>query len=109
MGFQLGDHLIGVGVARAVEVSPAVLGKPAFGDAGELEQQHVPRLLALLQGAAEGGRVADRQDDEVIDAAGREGGQRPGQGGAPVMTDDVGLADLQVGQDRPDVPGQQGQ
>ena len=51
---QVGDHLIGVGVAGAAEISPVVVGQPAFGVAGELEQQHVPRLLALLQGAAEG-------------------------------------------------------
>src|SRR6266496_1931800 len=48
VGFQVGDHTVGVGVAcPGAEVGPVVLGQPAFGDAGELEQQHVPRFLAL--------------------------------------------------------------
>ncbi len=106
--FQIGDHLIGVGVARTAEVSPVVVGQPALGDAGELEQQHVPRLLALLQGAAEGDRVADGQDDEAVHAAGSEGGEHPGQAGAPVVADYMGRADVLLGEDRHDIPGQPG-
>ena len=53
--------------------------------------------------------MADGQHDQVVDAAGHEGGERPGQGRAPVVTDDVGPVDPHRGEDRRDVPGQQGQ
>src|SRR5258706_4900090 len=92
------NHFVGVGVAGpGPEVSPVVLGQPAFGDAGELEQQHVPGLLALLQRAAEGDGVADRQDDQVVDAARCDQCQLPGQGAAPVVTYQVSPGDVQVG------------
>ena len=66
---QVGDHAVGVGVAHPrSEVRPVVVGEPPLGDARELEQEHVPRPLPLLEsGAGERHRVADRQRDEVID------------------------------------------
>src|SRR5215471_21826113 len=95
-------------MAGPTEVGPVVVAQPAFGDAGKLEQEHVPRFLALLYGAAEGDRVADGQNDEVVYVVRRQGGQHPGQPGAPVVTDDVGPADPEVGEDRHDVTGQPG-
>src|SRR6266566_3802785 len=103
---QLGDHLVGVGVpGPGPEVVPVVLGQPPLGDAGELEQQHVPRLLTLPRRAAEGSRVPDGERDQMVHLAGHEGRERPGQRGTPVVAHHVGPLDPQVGQDRHDVPG----
>ncbi len=51
--------------------------------------------------------MAHGQDRQVVDVIGGEGGDGPGQGGAPVVTHDMGPAGAQFGEDRQDVPGQQ--
>jgi len=53
--------------------------------------------------------MTDGQHGQVVDAAGRQRGEPPGQGGAPVVADHVGPGDAEVGQDRRDVCGQQRQ
>ena len=53
------------------------LAAGALGEAGELEQQHVPRHPALLQRAQERRRVTDGQDGQVVDVAGRQEGDIP--------------------------------
>jgi hypothetical protein len=56
----------------------------------------------------ERGGVADGQRDQMVDAAGHERGEPPGEGCAPVVAHDMGLGDAEVGQDGQDVPGQEG-
>ena len=77
--------------AQARDVGEVVGRQPLLGDALELEQQHVPRLLALHDAdLAERRRMPDRQRSEVIDPVGHEARHRPRQRRAPVVTDDVG-------------------
>src|SRR5438045_2377258 len=76
------------------EVGPAVVGKPTLGDVMKLEQQHVPRLLALRESrAAERTRVADRQCDEVVDAVRNQRRDGPRDRRAPIMTDHMRALD----------------
>ena len=64
--------------APLAEVRPVVVESHCSAMSRELEQQHVPRLLALREaGARERRRVADRQRDEVVDAIGRERARSP--------------------------------
>ena len=51
--------------------------------------------------------MADRQGHQVVDTLGREGGEPPGQGGAPVVAHHVSPVDVQVRQDGQDVAGQE--
>ena len=72
---------------------------------GNWNSEHVPRFLACSDVRQEGARVADREGDQMVDFAGRKGGERPGQGGAPVVADYVGLSMSSVDQDRHDILG----
>ena len=63
-------------------------GEPVLGDVRELEEEHVPRLLVLLEAAGpEARRVAHREGDEMVDPIGRHRGEHPGHRGAPVVPD----------------------
>ena len=77
--------------APRAEVGPSVVRQPLLGDPGELEQQHVPRLLVLLEPArAHRRRMPYRQHDEMIDARSRQRSESPRQSRAPIVADDVG-------------------
>jgi hypothetical protein len=66
----------------------------------EQEEELVPRLLPLLDRRhPEGVRVADRQDDEPLHPLRDIRGERPGETGAPVVSDDVGSFDAESVED----------
>ena len=82
---------------HARKLAQSSLRQPLLGDALELEEQHVPRLLSLRPaGVAERRGMADGQGDQVVDTVGGERGDHPRQRGAPVVTDDVGPLDPEV-------------
>ena len=75
-------------------------GQPFLGDPLELEQEHVPRLLSLLQArCTKGERVADRERDEPVDPV-RRMSRGPGHRRAPVVSDDRGLLHADLVQNR---------
>ena len=79
--------------APVAQVGEVVGREPAFGDARELEQQHVPRLLALFPACGgERGRVADRQAGQAGDPFGRQCREYGADRTTPVVADDVGRA-----------------
>src|SRR5690606_28648278 len=79
------------------QVGEVVGGEPLLGHALELEEQHVPGLLALGEaGLAERDRVTHRQGGQAGHPLGSEGGGRPRQGRAPVVAHDVGLLGTDV-------------
>ena len=92
---------------QARQIGPVVVGQPLLGHAFELEQQHVPRLLALgVTGGDERGGVAHRQRHQVVDAVGQQRAERPRQRGTPVVAHDVGALDAQGVEDGHHVSGQ---
>ena len=94
---ERGRHRIGVGmVAPLPEVGPSVRTQPLLGDAGVLEEQHVPGLLPLEHaGGGERVRVADRKRDQMVDPLRCERRNGPGECRAPVVTDDVRAIETQ--------------
>jgi hypothetical protein len=68
---QVGDHPVFVRVTeQGPEVGPLVRGQPLLGHIRELEEQHEPRLLQLIEirltrAAPERGRMPDRQDQAL--------------------------------------------
>src|SRR6266545_328935 len=84
---------------------PVVALEELLGDTLELEEQHVPRLLALLdRRSPDRVRLPDRQDNEPVDAVGRKAGGDPREPGAPVVADDVRPLDPELVEDGEDVP-----
>ena len=82
--------------------------EPPLGHPRELEEEHVPGQRHLLDPRRpERGRVADRQRDEVVDPVGQERGEGPGQGGAPVVADDMGAPDPELVENGHQVPGRE--
>ena len=89
------------------EVGKPVVAQPLLGDTLELEQEHVPRLLPLGEaGVAKRCGVADRYGDEAGDPVGHESGERPCEGGTPVVTDNVGPLDGEVVENAGDISGE---
>ena len=95
---------------EGLEVGGVVLEQPLLGDAGELEQQHVPALLLLLGHlAALGachrvGRVEDEQRAHHLRPK-RRGG--PAQAAAPVVTREVGRLEAQALHETDDIANKQ--
>jgi hypothetical protein len=76
--------------------APVVALQQLLRDALELEQQHVPGLLALLdRGLRERARVPDRKHDEPLDPLGNERRQPPRHRGPEVVADDLGALDAE--------------
>ena len=72
---EVGDVALDVAVAaqELAEELPVVAPQQLLRDALELEQELVPRLLALLdRPLAQRRRMGDRQRDEALDARGNE-------------------------------------
>ena len=90
---------------HVAEVRPSSAVSQCSAHRRELEQQHVPRLLALGDArVGERGRMTDRQRDEVVDALGRERRGRPHATAAPQSCPTTcALVDAEVIEDRDDV------
>jgi len=87
---QVGDRLLEISVAPAkgAQPGPVVVLDGRLGDAGELEEQLVPRHLVLPQGRR-GQRVRHGDHGKRPDAVRAQHGREPRHRRAPVMADDV--------------------
>src|SRR3954451_3305625 len=96
---QLLDVAVGVTVVAQPlpEQAPVVAPEQLLGEAFELEQQLVPRRLALSHRTPrERARMADGHHDQAIHAMGMNGGEQPCHQGAEVVPDDVRPLDLEL-------------
>jgi hypothetical protein len=89
---EIGHNLIHIGMRRPRPHVGEIVGRqPLLGDALELEQQHVPRLLALCEtNATECQRMTNRQRRQVIDTLRGECCHRPSKRRSPIVSDHMG-------------------